>query len=168
MMSKLSFEFCKKDRPLLGKLVYRESEYSLDFIECSSDDFSKLSGDEGCTSLTVHTLQIEIGVSTGKLLYPWGLFPLIHAMDKSLIIPDSYYGELSFKTEKNKIRPGVSIDFSGSESWELCKDPSSGWIFLGDPSIAQYSCSIEFANDVIASMANDCIVAFWIRPVIEI
>ncbi|BDR54520.1 hypothetical protein KIMH_06310 [Bombiscardovia apis] len=167
-MNKLLFDFYQTDKPLLGKLVYRESEYSLDFIECSDDNLARLSGDGGRTSLTVHTLQIEIGINTGKLLYPWGLFPLIHAIDKPLTIPDSYYGELSVNTAKNKLISGVSIEFPDSENWELCKDPSSGWVFVGNPSITQYSCSIEFANNVIASIENDCIVAFWMRPVIEI
>jgi hypothetical protein len=167
-MNKLLFDFYQTDKPLSGKLVYRESEYSLDFIECSNDNLVRLSGHGGCTSLTVHTLQIEVGINTGKLLYPWGLFPLIHAIDKPLIIPNSYYGELSINLKKNKLISGVSIEIPGSDHWQLYKDPSSCWIFVGNPSITQYSCSIEFANNVIASIANDSIVAFWMRPVIEI
>lgn len=72
IMRKLSFEFHRVYKPLLGRLVYRELEYSLDFVEYSVDDLDELSGDGGRTSLTVHTLQIEIGISTGGLLYPWG------------------------------------------------------------------------------------------------
>lgn len=97
-MGKLSFEFYRAYKPLLGRLVYRELEYSLDFVEYSVDDLDELSGDGGRTSLTVHTLQIEIeieieiGISTGRLLYPWGLIPLMQVVKKPLIEPDGYMG----------------------------------------------------------------------------
>ncbi|WP_239353055.1 hypothetical protein [Snodgrassella communis] len=166
-MDKLLFEFYKTDRPLSGKLIYRKSEYSLDFIEYFDDGLAKLSRNGGSTSLTVHTLQIEIDINTGKLLYPWGLFPLMHIIDKSLSIPESHYGELFVKAEKNKFISGVSIEFPDSENWAIFKDPLSGWIFVGNPSITQYACSIEFASNVIASIEKGYIVAFWMKPVIE-
>ncbi|WP_037588721.1 hypothetical protein [Stenoxybacter acetivorans] len=161
------FEFNKSDRPLLGKLFYYQSEYSLDFIEYPDEDFTKLPSARGYTSISVDTLQIEIDIDTGKLLYPWGLFPLVNAIEKPLILPSSYYGEIYIRVRNSKLISGVSIDFPSAKNWVLYKDSSSGWIFIGDRNIIQYSFSIEFARNVIASIENNNIVAFWMKPIVE-
>ena len=59
--------------PLSGQLIYRAYEYSFDFEVEAHSELARRAGSEGTTSLLMGTLQIEIGIETGTLLFVWGL-----------------------------------------------------------------------------------------------
>lgn len=59
-----------------GKLIYRESEYSFDFVEAEAQKLSQRRGSKGVSSISVDTLQIEIGIEHGEVLYVWGFYPI--------------------------------------------------------------------------------------------
>jgi hypothetical protein len=60
---------------LQGELFYNRSEQSFDFVSMSRSGVRRRMGDLGPTSVLIGTLQIEIGVETGTLLYVWGYHP---------------------------------------------------------------------------------------------
>ncbi|MDF7675787.1 hypothetical protein PT286_03440 [Neisseriaceae bacterium ESL0693] len=163
-MSELLFKVEKTNCPLNGDLVYYQTEYSFDFINCDKNQIEILKGNADCISLCIGTLQFEMSIDTGKILYPWGYYPLETALIKTLSVPTSFYGELSVIIKNDTFVSGVSIDIPNSERWQLYRDADSGWIFIGDIYIQDFSYSVEFAQNVIASLVDDRLVGFWMKP----
>src|SRR5438067_1407980 len=61
--------------PLGGVLFYSKREYSFRFVPASPDQLTERVGERGVTSLSVGTLQIEVGIEHKRALYVWGLHP---------------------------------------------------------------------------------------------
>ncbi|MHC5226276.1 hypothetical protein [Ignatzschineria sp. LJL83] len=160
-MSKIFFKYKKAQEPILGKLIYYMDEHSMDFIlDAKNDTF----GESGLISLTINTLQIEVDLKSGRLIYPWGFFPLININEKVLDIPQRGYGDIFINNQEDDFISGVSVRFPNFEVRELCRVSQTDWIFIGNVDELQDSYSIEFAQNVIATLKNNKIVAFWFCP----
>ena len=80
-----SQEFTK----LEGQLIYNSEEYSFDFRPRSNQELSNRVGNEGTTSITIDTLQIEVDIESGLALYVFGYYPykIWHLEKLPLITP---------------------------------------------------------------------------------
>lgn len=167
IMDFIDFSWVSTEKPLSGKLVYRSSEYSLDFVEYSNEDASERAGKKGRASLAIGTLQIEVGVETGELLYPWGLFPLMHCKTKVMPMKSICSGEVFVDRDRLGLTSGVAIEIPGTELWEVFEDIVSGWICIGDSDVGGEINLVQFASGVVMSFRGKFFVALWVRPVME-
>lgn len=58
--------------PIPGVLVYSERDYAFRYMARMSSDALEAVGHEGATSITLGTLQMEVAVETGRVLFFWG------------------------------------------------------------------------------------------------
>lgn len=152
-----------KDVPF-GQLVYREYEYSFDFIPAQQSEIVQRSGRGGTTSLLIGTLHIEVGIETRLALFVWGL----HSHNSqwvraplSPVSPRSGYLQVVFDQEPIT---GVSQALTESAHVRTIYDPDSGWIRLSfgdDQTEHVYS---EFAQDMVAGLLEEKLVSLWLRP----
>lgn len=161
----MKFYFCESDTVLYGELVYRKPEYSVDFICSSTKQLKKKSGSQGYMSLTVGTLQIEVGIETRSLLYPWGLLYLTSFENKALKIPSFKKGTINIDPEEPELINGISFNIPESNTWKTILDHDSGWIYMGRDDADQKNTSyIEFASGATLGLTGGDISCILIKP----
>jgi hypothetical protein len=149
--------------PLRGKLTYSYDEYSFDF-ECRSQvELRHRAGHMGETSIAIGTLQIEVGIETGLLLYVWGYHPHTSWTEGAVAHPKSLTaGGLRVELE-TPLLPGVSVGLNGDTEWTTIFDPATGWIRMG-VGTSDGPLVVEIADGVIAVLRNDKLEALRLRP----
>src|SRR5580658_8802688 len=121
----MKFLHAKSAEAVRGELVYREKEYSIDFISASKVALAALIGNHGNTSVALGTLQLEVGIETSIVLYPWGLFAATRWEMGSLKVPDAQVGRL-LVDPGFRLKPGVAIGLAGADAWASIFDKSTG------------------------------------------
>lgn len=152
--------------PLAGELLYRQCEYSIDFKAASPEQLAARVGTAGSTSLSFATLQIEIGIESCDLLYPWGLFPNTRWGAADLVVPGFQPGRVRWMPAAQP-QAGVSIRFPGGESWPTTQDRSSGWICVGNTIPHRDAVAVEYAKNAAAVLVDTQLVSLWLRPRLE-
>jgi hypothetical protein len=147
-----------------GTLVYRQSEYSIDFSVKSAAQLSHLVEGASSTSLLFTTLQIEVAIKNGDLLYPWGLFPHTQWQIGRLAVPEFRGGRVRLIRQGDELRRGVSIACPGSDSWPVVCDKGSGWICLGDATPRVNAVAVEYARKAGVVLVDERIVSVWLQP----
>lgn len=161
----MKFIFSENDEFLCGDLVYRESEYSIDFTCSSSKQLEFKTGDQGCMSLTAGTLQLEVGVESREILYPWGFFPIMNIEARAIEVPISKGGSIIVDPEGFDLIEGVSWDIPGSNSWKIIREQDGGWIYIGpDKVLFDKGSYVEFASGAILGLKDGDISCIFIRP----
>ena len=124
-----TFLYQENDSILHGKQIYRRGEYSFDFLPKNHDELNELVGTMGTTSLSIDTLQIEIGIENRNLLYIWGYHPYFNW--KTASIPDikAILGSVVLSSNQ-KLESGVSLTVDKSQKWQTFHDANSGWIVI--------------------------------------
>lgn len=161
-------KFDLTDKPLCGQMIYRESEYSIDFIDYSREEVALRSGGQGCCSLAIGTLQIEVGVETGRLLYPWGLCPLINCEPIYIPIKPIDCGGIYIDTKGLEMVAGTAVEIPGSNLWRMFKDMVTGWICVGDYDMGEKVHLVQFSKSAMISLRDEIAIAVWIRPEVEL
>lgn len=162
-----TLEVVDNSRPVAGELVYVVADHAFDFRPSSPDDIRRLAGGSGTTSLLIGTLQIEVGIDTGMLLYPWGYLPRVGWMEGSLPRVRTRAAGLRLASVRELIR-GVSIDLLQAEPPRTIFDPSSGRVCLQAGSFDDtLNETIEFADGAAVSLRNGHIAAVWLHPSFE-
>ena len=151
---------------LQGDLFYNRAEHSFDFEPVSRSGVRRRMGDLGPTSVLIGTLQIEIGVETGTLLYVWGYHPQPAWKHARLSSPTAQPGMVSISLEEAP-EPGVSIGLVEINEWATAYDPNNGWICIGDPAPSESAQWVEFATNTIAAIGDSQLRALWLRPTIK-
>lgn len=161
----MKFEICTTESPLCGDLIYRQSEYSIDFISKSSEQLRQRTGEKASTSLIVTTLQLEVGIESRTLLYPWGFFPLSNIESKSLTIPIAIAGSVRIETHAINLIKGVSVEIPNTNTWEVAQIINSDYIYLGpsNPS-SENSVYVEISSNSIIGISNGYISSIFLRP----
>lgn len=161
----MKFEICTTESPLCGDLIYRQSEYSIDFICKSSEQLRQRTGEKASTSLIVTTLQLEVGIESRTLLYPWGFFPLSNIESKSLTIPIAIAGSVRIETHAINLIKGVSVEIPNTNTWEVAQIINSDYIYLGpsNPS-SENSVYVEISSNSIIGISNGYIASIFLRP----
>lgn len=153
-----------KGKALSGILAYVRQDHAFDFRPLDPEQLSAAVGAMGTTSLLIGSLQIEVSVETGRFLFAWGYHPM-QAWEEGTVHPLAYQpGHVSLV--KANLKPGVSEAIAEVGEWPTVQDRSTGWVQVRDP-VIESATAIEFAEDAVAGIADDRLVALWLRPIFE-
>ena len=83
----------------------------------------------GTTSLSIGTLQIEIGIEKRNLLYVWGYHPFFNWKTTSIPEPEAFLGSVTLLPE-HKLESGVSLAVDEGQKWRTFHDTNSGHIVI--------------------------------------
>ncbi|MDR1461124.1 MAG: hypothetical protein LBI78_05715 [Campylobacteraceae bacterium] len=153
---------------LNGDLIYRKSEYSLDFIPNADSGIIYLDRKNFC-SLSINTLQLEVDIEKRKILYPWGYFPLVNYVYRKINKPQSVYGNIYINSNEG-LQHGVSYDISNPKSWKLFKDIDNGWVCISkneDINDIKNNICIEFAKNSILCIKNNTANSLFMKPLLK-
>ncbi|MGH2750227.1 MAG: hypothetical protein ACRDK3_05050 [Actinomycetota bacterium] len=153
------------DTVLAGLLAYIREDHAFDFRPLDPDGLTRAAGGKGTTSLLVGSLQIEVGVETGRFLYVWGYHPMETWKEAEVLIPQAQPGQIS--TASLDLKPGVSEALVEVGEWSTVLDPATGWVQLGSDQPLEPESAIEFAQDVVAGVSEDRLLGLWLRPSFE-
>lgn len=148
---------------LEGRLLYHSDEYSFDFHPKSQLDVISLVGNQETTTLSVGTLQVEIGIATKCILYVWGYHPYLRWNSGALSVPKAQKGCLQ-ATLNLRLMPGVSIPLIEDGHWPTTYDSKNGWLCVGDRELLPDDSATEFASSTIAVLRKRELVALWLKP----
>lgn len=158
------FEIDTSLPPIQGALLYVQSEHSIDFEPSFLNAVSTRTGVGGSASLSVGTLQIEVAVASGLLMYPWGYFPS-GAWIRRQLSPVEFESASIRCVPTFALDAGVSYVIPESERWSTYYDETSGWLCSTDRPILLETVRIfEFASSVAASLDGNRLTSLWLRP----
>lgn len=157
----LSFSI-RTGRPVKGMLKYLVSEHSFLFEVGDRAALLGRIGQEGVTSLVLDTLQLEVSIATGELLFAWGFSPL-QAWDLASLVLPSYEDGSVLVDEKRVLKVGVSEPLPEG-LWKFEYDATSGWMNArsGDDSSTRF---IRIAHGVVLGVHDKALKSIWLHPV---
>jgi hypothetical protein len=148
--------------PLEGSLRYSKSDRDFSFEVASLPDLAGRSGEEGRASLVVDSLQLEIGVGTGELLFAWGYFPM-ESWKKMVLNPSpSIKGRVIAEVDP-PLEESISVSVSDS-TWNAAFDQASGWICVSR-SLSQRENLVEIAEGVHLGLIGESLNSIWLHPI---
>jgi|GEM_PF-2668569 len=149
---------------LEGQLIYHSEEYSFDFRPLSHQALANRVGNEGTTSITIDTLQIEVDIESGLVLYVFGYYPdKLWDLEKlPLITPQQ--GCIKVITDE-KLKMGVSQTLADFNEWRTIYDLDSKWICISSTNdLYQSAQYIEFADNIVAVLVGENLSSLWLKP----
>jgi hypothetical protein len=164
----ITFSFVEAAQPVRGKLVYSSEDCSFGFEKeaTAAYDFLKRAGSGSAPLVIDYYLQLEVGVETGFLLYVHGLHNYHRWKQASLpgIRPMAGIVKAHFDRE---MKVAVGVKLVPPNTWMTIYDPLSGWVYIGPQAIPAADHHVEFADNTVAALAHDKLVALWLRPQME-
>jgi hypothetical protein len=158
----IHFQACEYLR-LSGQLIYRAYEYAFEFEVESHSELARRAGSKGTTSLLIGTLQIEVGIETGALLFVWGFHPHTKWLCDQLPPFSPRPGSVKVQFDEEPI-VGVSQSLKEISQLRTTYDPNTGWIRISlDEDLAEDY--IEFTEDTVVGLSNERLMSLWLRPV---
>lgn len=148
--------------PLDGLLHYIEDEHSFMFEAASPQDLFDRTGIAGLTSLSIGTLQVEVGVSTGQVLFAWGLHPKSTWRASPVPPPVATPGAVTV-VDAAFVR-GVSVQIATVGAWATCFDESTGWIRVAPTEGTSESYSLVATGTVVGVSAGR-LDSVWLQPI---
>lgn len=136
-----------------GIPIYRKSEQAFDFQPCVNSDFSLMLG-SSYTSL-------ELNLNNKKVLCLSGINPMKTWTKSKIDIPFFKKGTLFVEGLKDCF-PGMGVETHNQ--FAAFYDPINRWICLSSNYKSEYTHCVMFANNTIAALDNNTIVAIWIKP----
>jgi hypothetical protein len=152
--------------PLDGILEYDADEYSFRFKAASPVDLSERAGDGGLTSLSIGTLQIEVGVATRTAIYVWGLHPRT-GWQTDVIPPPRPVPGLVRVASPDRLLPGVSLDVGEVPGWSTRYDQDNGWVRVAAEADNFEEEQILIASDTVLGLRSGELRSLWLRPVFD-
>jgi hypothetical protein len=143
-------------RPLEGLPTFVERDHAFNFKPALREP-------RGRTSLAFGTLQIEVSVETGRLLYVWGYAPVSGWRRDRVVTPEIVAG--SVQVMDMQLIRGVSVGVVKDPIKVF--DPETGWFCASVPALQNSDRTvngIEFATDTIAVVHGDELMAVMVRP----
>ena len=109
------------------------------------------------------TLQLEVAIDSGSVLYPWGYHP--RASRRSGRVPNPLArGAGLTLVPRHQLRPGVSLDVTGGARWATVYDDDSGWIGIHALDAAEPQDLVLFAAGAVAGLRGGQLVGLWLHP----
>lgn len=161
----MKLRFGQSDPPLEGVLRYLVSEHSLVFDVGSPEAFGRRAGGSGVTSISIGTLQVEVGISTMRALYVWGLHPRSSWSRGDLSPPDAEAIAVFLDPER-PLLPGVSISEAAVGEWRSTFDPASGWLRVSRAFHDDERLSL-IADSTILGERLGVLNSIWLHPFCE-
>jgi hypothetical protein len=153
----------ERGNELDGHLVYDESQYSFRFDIYSPVDALERSGDAGQASLMVGTLQVEVGVETGELLYAWGLHPRSRWTEGRLKSPFASPGVIRI-IKASELQRGVGMSVAGVGEWCTVYDSTTGWLCISPDDPPPDQVQVRIATDTVLGIQDMHLNSIWLRP----
>jgi hypothetical protein len=166
-MKNIKFTYSLSENILQGNLIYRTTEYSIDFVDYSPEKLAISVGNYGCFSLSINTLQLEVSIETKKILYPWGYFPMMKYAMRKINITKLLNGNIYVDMGKTDLSKGTAYEIPKSNLWTTFKDIDNGWIYIGNNKTFNNDSKvlyIEFAKNCIMGIKDNSAVALLIKP----
>jgi hypothetical protein len=146
-----------------GALVYNVGEYSFRYEIASPELVAERAGTAGRTSLTIGTLQIELGVATGNALFVWGLHPKAMWTTVAVSPPGADPGIVHFDGE---FEAAVSESLAEVGQWTTRYDAATGWVRVASAEIPDESLT-EIATGVVLGANGGELSSVWLKPAFE-
>lgn len=146
--------------PIDGVLSYHENEYSFRFEVTSPHIVADREGHAGRTSVSIGTLQIEVGVSTRKSLFVWGLHPRTLWTEGRLLRPSFKSGVVIFDAE---FETAVSRTIASVGEWSTTYDPCGRWLRVA-PDGDSDEVLTEIAGGVLLGEKRGELNSVWLNP----
>lgn len=148
-----------------GVLKYTVAEYSFRFTPGSPQELAHRVGDGGQTSLSVGTLQIEVGIETGILLFAWGLHPKERWSVGRLETPQAEPGIVKVSGCK-ALAAGVSIGVAAVGDWSTTYDPETGWVRTTEDERPDEE-HVLIATDLVVGLRQGALSSVWLQPIFD-
>jgi hypothetical protein len=148
--------------PLAGQLLYRAGEHSFMFQVADHSEAQQRAGSDGVTSIVADTLQIEVGVETGQLLFAWGYLPERSWSEVELHRPEFVPGTLRLKA-LDELEPGISLSISRGADWIAEFDRSVGWLRVSARNV-EIDVAVQIADGVAVGLREDEVAEIWLCP----
>ena len=152
--------------PLDGVLRYVTAEQSFTFDVASPVDLQVRSGSAGVTSLSVGTLQIEIGIATGLVLFVWGLHPQGSWRLQPVGRPNPVMSGARLETAV-PLQRGVSLQLAAVGSWTTAFDETTGWLRVTKDFNRQSADEFLIASGIALGVTDGALDALWLQPVFD-
>ena len=151
---------------LEGRLVYVEAEHSFRFDVESELAALERAGSDGVTSLSIGTLQVEVGVATGTVLFAWGLHP--RATWRAEPIGEPLIRSAAVGVEDATLRRGVSVRLAPVGSWTTTFDCETGWVRLAPTGPHDAADQIFLvATGTAVGLRDNQLASVWLQPMFE-
>lgn len=151
--------------PLAGRLVYSEAEYSFRYDVALPADLLELAGGPDLASVSIGTLQIEVGVASHRALFAWGLHPRARWSEARLPNPVALAGVAILGPEV-EYSAGISISLSGVGEWATIHDVATGWVRISASPYPEDEV-ITIATGVLLGTTNNELTSVWLKPEFE-
>lgn len=152
--------------PLAGTLRYVESEHSFAFDVGSPVELQDRVGGAGVTSLSVGTLQVEVGIESELVLFVWGLHPSTNWKREFVGQPKPTLAGVRVESAQS-LRRGVSLSLAAVGAWDTSFDEKSGWVRIArDPTCAS-AVEVSVATGVVLGVTDGQLDSMWLQPVFE-
>lgn len=152
--------------PLDGVLRYVNAEHSFSFDVGSPVELIDRAGPDGLTSLSVGTLQIEVGVATGRALFAWGLHPRTNWQRMSVGRPNAEPGAVRVDTAE-PLQRGVSLQLASVGAWPTGFDEDSGWLRVAGDLDAVSEQDVLIASGVVLGLSAGQLRTIWLQPAFD-
>jgi len=152
--------------PLDGILRYVEEEHSFRFDVASPVDLEVRSGAAGVTSLSIGTLQIEVGVETRLALFAWGLHPRHSWRPGALRVPRLRICGARIETPV-PLQRGVSLAIADTGEWSTKFDEGTGWVLTAPDTESVSEQVLLIAKGVAVGITDGALDSLWLHPVFE-
>jgi hypothetical protein len=152
--------------PLEGILRYVGIEHSFAFDVASHTDLQMRSGTAGVTSLGIGTLQIEVAVETGTVLFAWGLHPRARWKIHSIGQPTP--AATGARVEASRpLQRGVALAIAPVGSWTTSFDDTTGWVRVAKDEHSVSEQEVLVASGIVLGLTNRKLDSLWLQPIFE-
>jgi hypothetical protein len=144
--------------PTGGKLVYSRTDLSFAF-EMSAPRASDL------FSLAMGTLQLDVIMNSGLVLYPWGYWPYPAWSAGAVVVPaDRVVAAVRADLLEGLPPRGAGVGLPGGSLFTTY-DQDSGWIQISRQLKPTSGASaVEFAANCIMQISNEELVGLFLHP----
>lgn len=149
-------------RPLAGSLKYSQVDMGFSFEAADLPELAERLSGGGRTSVVIDSLQLEVGVDSGELLYVWGYCPGGAWAPLSLRPAPSTEGKIFVEADPS-LEEAISVSISRSAVWDYGFDRESGWVCVFR-SMSATEDLIEVAEGVLIGLIGEDINSVWLHP----
>jgi len=150
-----------------GTLIYTESEHSFRFDPGSPAVLNDIAADAGLTSLAIGTLQVEVAIATGRVLFVWGLHSKARWTVEAIGQPEATPGLVEL-SRVHEVTAGVSRQIADAEELFTSFDPETGWVRVTwAPLNSTDEQRIRIASGTCLGLRGDQLTSVWLQPIWE-
>ena len=146
--------------PLLGALEYRTADHAFDFTPERAGDLLARAGPDGTASLALGTIQLEIGVATGLVLFAWGYAPRTTWKREALPTPLLAHGTVCLDSSM-ELQASTAVDLPDAYAWTTTYDSGTNWVFVGIR--PEVSSVFQIATGIGLVVRDESLEGIWLQ-----